>query len=112
MAGVVNFILLNGPGEAPYEGAEIDFLYGNTTDTDARVLQTWVRGGVATEKVSVAAAAEYYDRDALFSRDRDIAARRDKRFLGGGNTGSPTASRVASPSGPIRWSLQATARRS
>ena len=40
VAGVVNFILLNGPGEAPYEGAEVDFLYGNTTDTDARVLQT------------------------------------------------------------------------
>ncbi len=70
VAGVVNFILLNGPGEAPYEGAEIDFLYGNTTDTDARVLQAYVKGGVATEKVSIAAAAEYYDRDALFSRDR------------------------------------------
>ena len=41
VAGVVNFILLNGPGEAPYEGAEVDFLYGNTTDTDARVLQTY-----------------------------------------------------------------------
>ena len=51
VAGVVNFILLNGPGAAPYEGAEIDFLYGNTTDTDSRVIQTWVRGGVATEKV-------------------------------------------------------------
>ncbi|MFN2509631.1 MAG: TonB-dependent receptor plug domain-containing protein, partial [Chthoniobacterales bacterium] len=60
VAGVVNFILLNGPGEAPYEGAEVDFLYGNTTDNDARVLQTFIRGGVATDKVSVAAAAEYY----------------------------------------------------
>ena len=51
VAGVVNFILLNGPGEAPYEGAEVDFLYGNTTDRDARVLQTYIRGGVATDKV-------------------------------------------------------------
>ena len=90
VAGVVNFILLNGPGEAPYEGAELDFLYGNTTDTDARVLQGYVKGGVATEKVSVAAAAEFYDRDALFSRDRTIAASADRRFLGGANTGSAT----------------------
>ncbi len=90
VAGVVNFILLNGPGEAPYEGAEIDFLYGNTTDNDARVLQAYVKGGVATEKVSVAAAAEYYDRDAIFSRDREISASADRRFLGGSNTGSAT----------------------
>jgi iron complex outermembrane receptor protein len=90
VAGVVNFILLNGPGEAPYEGAEIDLLYGNTTDTDARVLQAYVKGGVATDKVSVAAAAEYYDRDTLFSRDREISSTADQRPLGGPNGGSPT----------------------
>ncbi len=95
VAGVVNFILLNGPGEAPYEGAEVDFLYGNTTDKDARVLQGYVRGGVATEKVSIAAAATYYDVEGIFSRDRDISASTDTRIngtlgLGGRNTGSPT----------------------
>ena len=106
VAGVVNFILLNGPGEAPYEGAEIDFLYGNTTDTDARVLQTWVRGGVATEKVSIAAAAEYYDRDALFSRDRDISASADRRYLGGANTGSPTApGRISFRTDPLNLTI-------
>ncbi len=93
VAGVVNFILLNGPGEAPYQGAEIDFLYGNTTDTDSRILQTFVRGGVATDKVSVVAAAEYYDRDALYSRDRRISSTADTRTggplsLGGTNGGS------------------------
>ena len=70
VAGVVNFILLNGPGEAPYEGAELFALYGNTTETDAHVLQTYLRGGVATEKVQVAAVAEYYSRASLYSRDR------------------------------------------
>jgi iron complex outermembrane receptor protein len=96
VAGVVNFILLNGPGEAPYEGAEFDFLYGNTTDTDSRVLQTYIRGGVATDKVSIAAAAQYYDRDGLFSRDREVSASADRRFLGGNNGGSPTlAGRVS-----------------
>ncbi len=82
VAGVVNFILLNGPGEAPYEGAEIDLLYGNTTDRDARVLQGYIRGGVATDKVSIAAAAEYLDRDAIFSADRRLSSTTDKRSAG------------------------------
>ena len=106
VAGVVNFILLNGPGEAPYEGAEIDALYGNTTDTDARVLQGYIKGGVATEKVAIAAAATYYDVDGLFSRDRDISSSTDTRAngtlgLGGRNTGSPTfPGRVLTAAGP------------
>ncbi|MEP6955190.1 MAG: TonB-dependent receptor [Chthoniobacterales bacterium] len=86
VAGVVNFILLNGPGEAPYEGAEVDFLYGNTTDHDARVLQTFVRGGIATDKVSIAVAAEYYDRDAIFSTDRRLSSTADRRSGGTQNT--------------------------
>ncbi|MGH7949809.1 MAG: TonB-dependent receptor plug domain-containing protein, partial [Candidatus Binataceae bacterium] len=88
VAGVVNFILLNGPGETPYDGAEINLLYGNTTDHDARVLQSYVRGGVATGKVAIAAAAEYYDRDDIYSRDREIARSADLRSLGGFNVGS------------------------
>ncbi len=70
VAGVVNFIMLNGPGEAPYEGAEVNMLYGNTTETDSHVRQVWIRGGVKTDKVSVAASGEYYSRANLFSRDR------------------------------------------
>src|SRR3984893_4216931 len=75
VAGVVNFILLNGPGEAPYQGGEVFSLYGNTTDRDARVIQGWARGGVTAldGKVSIAAAGEYYNRLDIFSRDRHIA---------------------------------------
>ena len=112
VAGVVNFILLNGPGEAPYEGAEVDFLYGNTTDTDARVLQTWVRGGVATEKVSIAAAAEYYDRDAIFSRDRDIACQSGQALPRRRQHRQPDASLVALLPDHPAGRPQATARRS
>ena len=89
VAGVVNFILLNGPGETPFQGAEINLLYGNTTDHDARVLQGYVRGGVATEKVAIAVAAEYYDRESIYSRDREIARSADLTSLGGRNNGSP-----------------------
>jgi outer membrane receptor protein involved in Fe transport len=72
VAGVVNFILLNGPGEKPYEGAEIYTLYGNTTESDAHVRQVYLRGGVTglDGKVSIAASGEYYSRANLYSRDR------------------------------------------
>jgi iron complex outermembrane receptor protein len=75
--GVVNFILLNGPGEKPYEGAELHALYGNTTDKDAHVRQVYVRGGVTglDGKVSIAAAGEYYSRANLYARDRPDVAR-------------------------------------
>ena len=120
VAGVVNFILLNGPGEKPYEGAELFALYGNTTDTDAHVRQIYLRGGVTglDGKVSIAAAGEYYSRANLFSRDREISTTGDTSNnptglgFGGLNNNSPTfAGRVsvaaaASTSGgpqPARW---------
>ena len=79
VAGVVNFIMLNGPGETPYQGAEVDLLYGNTTDHDAHVRQAYIRGGVVgmDGKVSIAASGEYYSRANLFSRDRYIATTGD-----------------------------------
>jgi iron complex outermembrane receptor protein len=76
VAGVVNFVLLNGPGEKPYEGAELFAFYGNTTETDAHVRQVYLRGGVTglDGKVSIAASGEYYSRANLFSRDRALVA--------------------------------------
>jgi len=76
VAGVVNFILLNGPGEKPYEGAELYAFYGNTTETDAHVRQVYLRGGVTglDGKVSIAAEGEYYSRANLYSRDRFLVA--------------------------------------
>src|ERR1700686_1238249 len=98
VAGVVNFILLNGPGEKPYEGAELRALYGNTTDSDAHVRQVYLRGGVTglDGKVSIAASGEYYSRANLFSRDRTIATSGDLTLnptglqLDGKNNNSPT----------------------
>src|SRR3954468_22955380 len=105
VAGVVNFILLNGPGEKPYEGAELYALYGNTTDTDAHVRQVYLRGGVTglDGKVSIAAEGEYYSRANLFSRDRAQVAGTGNTSnspeglgLGGPNGNSPTfAGRVS-----------------
>ncbi len=79
VAGVVNFIMLDGPGEAPYVGAEANVLYGNTTDSDAHVRQAYIRGGLVgmDGKVQMAASGEYYSRANLFSRDRFIATTGD-----------------------------------
>ena len=97
-AGVVNFILLTGPGEKPYEGAELRALYGNTTEADAHVRQVYLRGGVTglDGKVSITAAGEYYSRANLFARDREISRTADLSNdatglgLGGPNGNSPT----------------------
>src|SRR6476619_3480863 len=100
VAGVVNFILLNGPGEKPYEGAELYALYGNTTETDAHVRQVYLRGGVTgwDGKVSIAVEGEYYSRANLYSRDRaKLAGTGDTSNVGalatgwgGPNGNSPT----------------------
>ena len=98
VAGVVNFILLDGPNEAPYQGAEVYALYGNTTEKDAHVRQFYLRGGVVglDGKLSVAAAGEYYSRETIRSSDRTISATGDLSNdatglqLGGQNTNSPT----------------------
>ena len=86
----MNFILLDGAGEKNYEGAEMNALYGNTTDTDANVRQVYLRGGLTGEKFAIAAAGEYYWRANLYSRDREIARTADVRSLGGFNNNSPT----------------------
>jgi iron complex outermembrane receptor protein len=98
VAGTVNFILLSGPYEKPYEGAEMRALYGNTTEFDAHVRQVYVRGAVSglKGKVSIAAAGEYYSRASLFARDREISRTADLSNdatglgLGGPNNNSPS----------------------
>jgi iron complex outermembrane receptor protein len=89
--GVVNFILLNGPGEAPYGGAELHILYGNTTDSDAHVRQVYLRGGVSglDGRVSIAATGEYYSRANLYARDRPDVARSADTSNGLGDSNYP-----------------------
>lgn len=98
VAGVVNFILLDGPNEAPYEGAEVFALYGNTTDKDAHVRQFYLKGGVTglDGKLAIAAAGEYYSRATIQSQDRTISSTGDLSNnptglgLGGLDNNSPT----------------------
>ena len=93
VAGVVNYVLLNGPGAPKYNGAEIDFLYGNTTEKDAHVLQIFVNTGFVSkdERFSAVFSFNYYDRQAIYSVDRfKLAGDADQRVLGGSNGRSGT----------------------
>lgn len=79
VAGVVNFVMFGDRTLAPYEGAEFELRYGNTTDTDANVRQAWIRGGVTglDGKVTIFASAEYYNRAGIYARDRYISSTAD-----------------------------------
>jgi iron complex outermembrane recepter protein len=80
VAGVVDFIMYGDRRLPPYEGAEFEARYGTTTDRDANERQAWIRGGVTglEGKVAIFASAEYYNRAAIFSVDRTIAATGDR----------------------------------
>lgn len=88
LGGTLNLILLSGPGTAPFNGVEINLLYGNTTDRDARVLQSTLRAGFGSEKFRIGVVVEYYQWDALYARDRELSASTDRLALGGLNIGS------------------------
>ncbi len=93
VAGVVNFILLNGSGAGkPFTGVEIDLLYGNTSKKDASVKQAYLNAGFTSGdgKLSLVFSANYYDRQAVYSRDRTLSSLADQRPLGGRNGESGT----------------------
>jgi iron complex outermembrane receptor protein len=79
VAGVVNLVMFGDRTLAPYEGAEFELRYGNTTDTDANVRQAWIRGGVTglDGRVAIFASAEYYNRAGLYAHDRYISRTAD-----------------------------------
>ncbi|MEY2564383.1 MAG: iron complex outerrane recepter protein [Verrucomicrobiota bacterium] len=94
VAGVVNFIMLDGPTEKPYEGAELFGRYDNTTENDGHVRQVYLRGGVTglDGKVSIAAAGEYYSRASIYSRDRQQVSRTGDLSNNPGDPNYPSSS--------------------
>jgi iron complex outermembrane recepter protein len=79
VAGVVDFVMFGDRRLPPYQGAEFELRYGNTTDHDANVRQAWIRGGVTglDGKVAIFASAEYYNCAAIYARDRYISSTAD-----------------------------------
>ena len=72
VAGVFNIFLKH-----KFRGLEIGGSIGNTNlgaSNDARELEGWLKAGVGDDKTDIVVIADFYDRAAIFSRDRDISS--------------------------------------
>ena len=70
VAGVVNFFLLH-----KFRGLEIGGSYGNTNlgaSNDMGEWEGWLKAGTGDDKTDILVIADFYDRAAIYSRDRDI----------------------------------------
>jgi len=72
VAGVINIFLLH-----KFCGLEIGGSYGNTNlgaSNDGRELEGWLKAGTGDDKTDILVIADFYDRAAIYSRDRDITS--------------------------------------
>src|SRR6476659_3406472 len=82
VAGVFNVSLIH----KFQNHAEVYFSYGNTNlgaSNDQAEELAYVLGGVGDDKTDIVVYAEWYDRDAIYSRDRDISSNADFTRFGG-----------------------------
>jgi iron complex outermembrane receptor protein len=84
VAGVFNVSLIH----RFQNHAEVYFSYGNTNlgaSNDQAEELAYVLGGVGDDKTDIVVYAEWYNRDAIYSRDRDVTSNADFTRLGGGD---------------------------
>jgi outer membrane receptor protein involved in Fe transport len=70
VAGVINIFLLH-----KFRGLEIGGSYGNTNmgaSNDAAEREGWLKAGVGDDKTDIVVIADFYDRAAMFSSDRQL----------------------------------------
>src|SRR5262249_54195548 len=70
VAGVINFFLLH-----KFRGLEIGGSYGNTNlgaSNDMGEREAWIKAGTGDDKTDILVIADFYDRAAIYGRDRDI----------------------------------------
>ncbi len=80
VAGVFNVYLKH-----KFRGLEIYGSYGNTNlgaSNDAREIQGYLLAGTGDDKTDIVVYAEYYDRAAIYSRDRDLSSNGSFRNFG------------------------------
>jgi iron complex outermembrane recepter protein len=94
IGGVVNVSLIH----KFRNHAEVYFSYGNTNlgaSNDQAERLAYVMGGVGDDKTDIVVYAQWYDRDAIFSRDRGISSNADfTRFGGSDDRSGDFAGRV------------------
>jgi outer membrane receptor protein involved in Fe transport len=86
VAGTVNILLHD-----TFTGNRIDSSYSDTTDGDASEKTfSFLTGQDLGEKTHLVLLGSWYQRNAIYARDRDISKNADRRAQGGQNQGSPT----------------------
>ena len=82
VAGVINIFLKHS-----FRGLEIGGSIGNTNmgaSNDARELEGWMLAGTGDDKTDIMIGADFYDRAAIYSRDRRISSNAGfTEFFGG-----------------------------
>ena len=72
VAGVINIFLIH-----KFRGLEIGGSIRNTNlgaSNDAREVEGWLKAGTGDDKTDILIIADFYDRAAIYSRDRDLTA--------------------------------------
>ena len=70
VAGVINFFLIH-----KFRGLEVGGSIGNTNmgaSNDARELESWLKAGTGDDKTDILVIADFYDRAAIYSPDRQL----------------------------------------
>ena len=83
IGGVFNVWLIH-----KFRDVEVYSSYGNTNlgaSNDQAEKLAYVLAGTGDDKTDIVVYAEYYSRDAIYSRDRDISSNADFTRLGGGD---------------------------
>ncbi|WP_269522442.1 TonB-dependent receptor domain-containing protein [Coraliomargarita parva] len=83
VAGTVNVIL-----QSDYTGNRVDLSYGNTTDGDASEKVLSFLSGQTFGKTHLTLSGTWYQRNAIYARDREVSKDADRRDQGGQNQGS------------------------
>ncbi len=86
VAGVFNIFLVH-----KFRGLEIGGSIGNTnlgSSNDAREMEGWIKAGTGDDKTDIVIVADFYDRTAIYSRDRDLSANAFQIPRGGFDTRS------------------------
>ena len=80
VAGVINIFLLH-----KFRGLEIGGSYGNTNmgaSNDAGEWEGWLKAGTGDDKTDILVIADFYNRAAIYTRDRDLETVTRSRFPG------------------------------
>jgi iron complex outermembrane receptor protein len=81
IAGVINIFLIH-----KFRGLEIGGSIGNTNlgaSNDARELEGWIKAGVGDDRTDILVIADFYDRAAIYSRDRFLSSNANALDWGG-----------------------------